>query len=126
MHLLDAATVRTDLPRETRELVARETRDAWLVLLNRCKLAGPSQRKAARACLEQQAKDTSFHETQAAEIPLTLIEGPELRALPDDPPVAVPGFESLSGNFPGRLHRGALVALMAGGATRTRPAVRSS
>lgn len=110
--LVDAAAVPGGLPREARELVARQARDAWLVILNRRDLAGPGQLAAARLWLEQHAPGTPVFETEQARVPRALIEGLAIRPLPDDAPAEVADFESLSRAYPGAFEREALLAML--------------
>ncbi len=111
--LVDAASVPGGLPREARELVARQARDAWLVILNRCDLAGPAQLATVRRWLEQQAPETPVYVTRKERIPRALIEGLDSRGLAADPPAGVPAFESLSRCYSRPFERAPLLAMLA-------------
>ncbi|TVQ49622.1 MAG: GTP-binding protein [Gammaproteobacteria bacterium] len=111
--LVDAASVPGGLPREARELVARQARDAWLVILNRCDLAGPAQLAAARQWLAQHAPDTPVYATSQARVPRALLEGADRREIQGDTAADVPAFESLSRRYARAFEREALLAMLA-------------
>jgi len=112
--VVDGACVPSGLPAEARALVARQARDAWLVVLNRSDLAGPRQLTAARLWLEQHAPATPFIVCAEGNVPADLLLGGEPQhdwPLPGTA-AAVPGFESLSLRLDGPLVRDALLATL--------------